>query len=49
MFRRQTLFVIGAGSSAEVEFPVGKELARIIGRKMDIRFERAISPVVTCH
>jgi hypothetical protein len=39
MFNRQTLFVLGAGSSAEVDLPVGKRLAENIGRKMDIRFE----------
>jgi hypothetical protein len=39
MFNRQTLFVLGAGSSAEVGLPVGKGLAESIGSKMDIRFE----------
>jgi hypothetical protein len=40
MFNRQTLFIVGAGASAEVDFPVGTQLARNIGAKMDIRFER---------
>jgi hypothetical protein len=31
--------VLGAGSSAEVDLPVGKKLAENIGEKMDIRFE----------
>lgn len=39
MFNRQTLFVLGAGSSAEADLPIGKKLAENIGRKMDIRFE----------
>jgi hypothetical protein len=45
MFKRLTVFVVGAGASAEVQFPVGTELARTIGRKMDIRFERGYEPV----
>jgi hypothetical protein len=40
MFKHKTLFIIGAGASAEVDFPVGIQLARKIGAKMDIRFER---------
>jgi hypothetical protein len=47
MFNRQTLFIVGAGSSAEVDFPVGTQLARQIGAKMDIRFERGFNPVGT--
>ena len=39
MFNRQTLFVSGAGSSADIDLPVGKKLAENIGEKMDIRFE----------
>jgi hypothetical protein len=45
MFSRQTVFVLGAGSSEEVGFPLGKVLAQKIGRKMDIRFQRAFEPV----
>ncbi len=41
MFNRRTLFVLGAGSSAEVGLPIGKGLAESIGSKMDIRFEFA--------
>jgi hypothetical protein len=33
MFKRQTLFVLGAGSSAEIELPLGTELAATIGKK----------------
>jgi hypothetical protein len=39
MFNRRTVFILGAGSSAEVDLPQGKKLAGIIGKKMDIRFE----------
>lgn len=39
MFRKRTLFVVGAGASAEVGLPVGTELAKIIGNKLDIRFD----------
>jgi len=46
MFNRQTLFIVGAGASDEVGFPVGKTLAQNIGKKMDIRFERG-DPVGT--
>jgi len=37
MFKRRTLFVVGAGASAEVDFPVGGQLARIISDKLDVR------------
>ena len=39
MFKRKTLFVVGAGASHEFGLPVGKTLASIIKNKMDIRFE----------
>ena len=39
MFNRQTLFVVGAGASVEFGLPVGKALATIIQKKMDVRFE----------
>jgi hypothetical protein len=45
MFSRRTLFVLGAGASAEVKMPVGTALAKTIGRKCDIRFERGFEPV----
>ncbi len=47
MFEKPTLFIIGAGASAEVDFPVGIQLARAIGAKMDIRFEHGFDPVGT--
>jgi hypothetical protein len=42
MFKRRTLFVLGAGASAEVKMPLGAELDRTIGRKCDIRYERGL-------
>jgi hypothetical protein len=45
VFKRRTLFILGAGASAEVGLPVGKPLANIIGKKMDILFERLHIPV----
>jgi hypothetical protein len=36
MFNRQTLFIVGAGASAEVDFPVGIELARTIGGRIQL-------------
>jgi hypothetical protein len=45
MFHRKTLFVVGAGASAEVELPLGGGLAAVIERKMDVRFEMANRPV----
>src|SRR5208282_853873 len=47
MFNKRTLFIVGAGASAEVDSPVGAQLARNIGAKMDIRFERGFDPVGT--
>ena len=36
MFRKQTLFILGAGASAEVDLPVGDELARRISAMLDV-------------
>jgi hypothetical protein len=47
MFNKKTLFIVGAGATAEVDFPVGFQLARNIAAKMDIRFERGFEPVGT--
>ena len=44
MFKRRTLFVLGAGASAEVNMPVGAQLAKIIRDKCDIRFEHGHRP-----
>jgi hypothetical protein len=40
MFRRKTLFIVGAGASEEFGLPLSTLLARQITNKMDIRFER---------
>jgi hypothetical protein len=45
MFHRRTLFVLGAGTSAEAGMPIGPKLAAAIGKKMDIRFEHFNKPV----
>ena len=37
MFRKRTLFVLGAGSSYEVKLPVGLGLARDIATRLDVR------------
>jgi hypothetical protein len=39
MFKRRTLFVIGAGASAEAKLPIGSELAGAISKRLDIRFD----------
>jgi len=39
MFKRRTLFIIGAGASCEADMPLGKKLADDIAKSMDIRFE----------
>jgi hypothetical protein len=44
MFKRKTLFVLGAGASFEAGLPFGPEIASRIGRKMDIRFEHFNQP-----
>jgi hypothetical protein len=44
MFKRQTLFILGAGSSHEVGLPLGRELATSIGKMTDIRFEQVNRP-----
>jgi hypothetical protein len=38
MFKRKTLFIVGAGASAEVDMPVGIQLAATVAKKVDIRF-----------
>jgi hypothetical protein len=34
MFKRRTLFIVGAGASQEVDFPLGTTLAKSIGQKL---------------
>jgi hypothetical protein len=45
MFKNSTLFVVGAGASAEVNIPVGRGLAGDICVKMDIRFHHGFDPI----
>jgi hypothetical protein len=45
MFKRRTLFILGAGASHEACLPLGTKLAKIIREKMDIRFERGFTPI----
>ncbi|MER8592394.1 hypothetical protein NKH33_12415 [Mesorhizobium sp. M1182] len=37
MYTKKTVFVVGAGGSREVGLPMGTELAKIIGRKLDFK------------
>lgn len=39
MFKRRTLFVVGAGASKEFDLPLGSELAVKISKKLDIRYD----------
>jgi hypothetical protein len=47
MFKRRTLFVLGAGASHEANLPVGMALAQQISKKMDVRFQHFFQPVGT--
>jgi hypothetical protein len=40
MFKRRTLFVVGAGASQEVGFPLGTELAKSIGQRLIRRIDQ---------
>jgi hypothetical protein len=44
MFKKKTVFIVGAGASAEFDLPVGNALAKRISAKMDIRFEHGFKP-----
>jgi hypothetical protein len=44
MFQSKTVFVLGAGASHELGLPLGSGLAKIISRKLDIRFEDTGTP-----
>lgn len=39
MFKENTLFVVGAGASAEFDLPVGRKLSDIISRESQFRFD----------
>jgi len=41
MFKRRTLFIVGARASQEVDFPVGTKLAKSIGQKLIRRVDNA--------
>jgi hypothetical protein len=45
MFKRKTLFVVGAGASAEFNLPVGRDLAAKIGKMTDVRYEMGHKPI----
>jgi hypothetical protein len=45
VFKRRTVFIVGAGASAEFGLPVGGGLAQKIARMMDIRFEYGTKPI----
>ncbi|WP_245424672.1 hypothetical protein [Rhizobium sophoriradicis] len=38
MFERRTVFIVGAGASREINFPMGAELTGIIANKVRIAF-----------
>jgi hypothetical protein len=39
MFKRRTLFIVGAGASSEVGLPVGTQLARTIAEKLNVQMD----------
>lgn len=41
MFKTQTVFIVGAGASSEVNLPLGSHLRSEIASAIDIRFERS--------
>jgi hypothetical protein len=45
MFNRETVFILGAGASAEFGLPTGLGLAQAIRKKMDVRFRHGFEPV----
>lgn len=40
MFNKRTLFIVGAGASAEYKLPVGNELASRISKRLDVNYDR---------
>lgn len=44
MFERSTVFIIGAGASREINFPMGAELTGIIANKVRIAFSNGRDP-----
>jgi len=47
MFQRRTVFVLGAGSSAEVGLPIGSELAKDIEHRLRFRFRQPYNQVTS--
>src|SRR5689334_7929474 len=45
MLKSKTVFVLGAGASAEANLPVGTRLREIIAQKLDLRFEVGSRPI----
>lgn len=45
MFERRILFILGAGASAEVGFPMGRDLADQIASRLNIRFQHGVELV----
>ena len=46
MFQSKTVFVLGAGASHELGLPLGSGLAKIISRKLNLRFEDTGTPKI---
>jgi hypothetical protein len=44
VFKKRTLFVVGAGASYEMGLPTGKQLAATIKQKMDVPFADGYKP-----
>jgi hypothetical protein len=44
MFRKRTLFIVGAGASAEIGMPVGTRLAKQIAKLLDFKVPTIDSP-----
>ncbi|MGA7437246.1 MAG: hypothetical protein WBW32_03850 [Luteibacter sp.] len=43
MYQRRTVFIVGAGASAELDFPLGNQLKGIISNATDIRYRDGYS------
>ncbi|MDK4731562.1 hypothetical protein [Rhizobium sp. CNPSo 3490] len=44
MFERRTVFIVGAGASREINFPMGAELTGIIANKVSLAFSNGWEP-----
>lgn len=45
MFESKTLFVVGAGASAEIDLPVGSALLETIAKKLKIEFKGRVERI----